>query len=68
MIRLSGRHSASSMRLSWRPARLPGSADRLTLYLPVSTPRARGLYGTTPSPNALAAGSSSISGWRFMRL
>ena len=43
MIRLSGRHSVSIMRLSWRAARLPGSAVWLTRYLPESTPRASGL-------------------------
>ena len=43
IIRLSGRHFDFSMRRSWRPARLPGSAFWLTLYSPVSTPRASGL-------------------------
>ena len=46
----SGRHSVSSMRLSSRAAREPGSAASTFGYLAVSTPRASGLYDTTPRP------------------
>ena len=36
--------------LARRPARLPASGSEPGAYLPLSTPRANGLNGTTPSP------------------
>ena len=64
----SSRNSVSIIRLSLRPAREPSGGFSPGLYLPSSTPRASGEYGTTPMPWCAHAGRMSFSGWRFMAL
>src|SRR6266851_5700087 len=48
----SPRNSVSRMRLSLRPTRDSAGGSVPGVYLPVSTPRASGLYGTTATPCA----------------